>query len=500
MKRKSQSGSFSKRNLIIAAVLLSLFVAVLLAYYGMLYSETRQKIIKSQELSAVTEAQQIDQYLSTGIYSMRFACFTLDNMIRDGRSRSEIEDFLASQSEAIVNIMSENSDGLYGYINGEFMDGNGWEPDADYDPTDRPWYISARANIGRVAIVDPYYDLESQTMTISLSKTLCDAESVAAMDFSLDYMQELTETLSSQSDSDMDLVLDQDYTVITHSDRSEVGKNYLSESGTFGNKLAEMLRSTDDSYFSMKYDGADYIVYRVPVANDWLCVSVFDATAVFAQMQRTLIFTIFAVCLVLVMILFVVRILRRKTRIAEQLESDIHKKDDEIKKISEDTYRDSLTNVKNKAALQQFSEDYAERMRGGNAGLFSVVMMDVNNLKYVNDTFGHEAGDEYIKGCCKILCHAFTYSPVFRIGGDEFVAIVTGADFNNRMERMAELAETFEQTYAKEDSDPWKRYSASVGIADCEPGDTSLDQIIKRADRAMYESKKTFKEKHGSYR
>lgn len=499
-RKKTETGGFGIKNIIITAAIVILFLGVLLIYYEMLYTRTREKIIKSQELSAVTEAQQIDQYLNTGIYTMRFACFTLDNMIRDGRSQAEIRDFMENQSEAIVNIMSGSSDGMYGYINGEFMDGVGWEPEDGFEPTVRPWYVDARANIGRVAIVDPYFDLESRTITISLSKTLCDAVSVVAMDVSLAYMQELTESLSKQSDSDMDLVLDQDFTVITHSDRSEIGKSYQEESGTFGAALAEKLRSTDESYFNLKQGASDYIVYRVPVANDWICVSVFDATSVFRQMKMTLLFTIFAACLVVAVILLIMYLLSRETQIAQQLESDIQEKDDQIKKISLDTYRDPLTGVKNKAALQKYSEELSRKLKDGRREPFSVLMMDVNNLKYINDNFGHEAGDEYLRGCCLTLCHVFQHSPVFRIGGDEFIAISQNEDYKNRAALFIKLSETFEQAYSQKYADAWKRYSASLGTADLSSADTSLDQVLKRADRQMYEEKKAFREKHGSYR
>ncbi|MCR5403298.1 MAG: diguanylate cyclase [Butyrivibrio sp.] len=488
------------REVITTFLILCLFVGVLIFYYGMLFKQTRDGIIKSQELSAVTEAEQIDKYLSTGIYTMRFSCFTLDNMIRNDRPMSEIEDFIMSQSEAIVNIMSGNSDGLYGYIGGEFLDGNGWEPDESYDPTDRPWFINARANIGRVAIVDPYYDLESQTMTISLAKTLCDAESVAAMDFSLEYMQKLTENLSSQSDSDMDFVLDQDFTVITHSDKSEVGKSYLTENNTFGRALAEELRTTEESYFSFKFGGAEYIVYRVPVANDWICVSVYDATAVFRQMQRTLIFTIFIICFVAAVIIVIMYYVSRKMQRARQLESDIKEKDDELKKMSIDTYRDSLTGVKNKAAFDKYCQEMAEKMKSRVCAPFSVLMMDVNNLKQINDTYGHEAGDEYIKGTCMMMCKTFKYSPIFRLGGDEFVAVLQNSDYEDRTALMHKLEDAYIDTFEKTDADPWRRYTASLGISDYMEGDSSVDEILKRSDRFMYEKKEAFHTAHGRYR
>ena len=96
----------------------------------------------------------------------------------------------------------------------------------------------------------------------------------------------------------MEIVLDGNYDVITHSDSSQLGRNYISEEGTFGRVLVDNLRATDDNYFSFRYRGADYIVYNTTVANDWNCLSVFDATDDFNQLRNLLVYTIIAAVLV----------------------------------------------------------------------------------------------------------------------------------------------------------------------------------------------------------
>ena len=301
--------------MLLSALVILLVLGVILAYYAMLYSETRQKIIALGELSAVSAAAQIDKYLSSGIDTMKLASYTLDSMIRSGKTQEEIFDFLVSQSAAVKNTTSANSTGVYGFINGEYLDGTNWVPDADYVPTKRPWYVDAQANVGKVAVVDPYIDAETNTRMITFSKTLCDVKSVAAMDFSIEPLQTITEEIAARGESDMEIVLDRKYQVIAHSDRSEVGKRYLSERKTLGNALATQLRTEEGSYFSVKYDGVEYIVYTVTASNGWLCLAVSDATKVFSQLKTTLIFTIAALFLVLVVLLF---ILIRSNRKQEQ--------------------------------------------------------------------------------------------------------------------------------------------------------------------------------------
>ena len=498
--------SLASRNIITTAILIVFFLGVILAYYTMLYSETRQRIIKSGELSALTSAEQIDKYLSGGIDIIRTASYVLDDMIRDGRSQKDIHDYLTSQSPAIIRVMSGNTAGLYGYFNGEYLDGLDWQPEEGYDPTVRPWYIGPKASIGRVAVVDPYLDLDSMTIMVAFGKTLCDAKSVVAIDFSMAPLQSIMEGLVESGDSDMAIVLDRKFQVIAHSDEQEVGKSYASESGTFGSALIQGLRASEEDFFSMRYDGAEYIVYTVPVANNWVCLSVCDATNEFGQLETTLIFTIVASLLVVCVLLFVMRHANRKAQIAQQLmenlsqaESDIKEKEGQLGEISKVAFRDALTGVGSKAAFNQLAEELSPQIAAGRAAL-AVVMVDVNNLKYVNDNCGHDKGDEYLRGCCRIICETYKHSPVFRVGGDEFVAVLRNADYEERAKLIEQLNDTFEQAYAQEDKSPWERYSAAAGMAECESGDKSLDQVFKRADKAMYGAKQAFKTTHGSYR
>ena len=95
-------------------------------------------------------------------------------------------------------------------------------------------------------------------------------------------------------------------------------------------------------------------------------------------------------------------------------------------------YTDILTGVKSKYAYIETKLKIDERISTGELKEFAIAVFDLNNLKTINDTQGHDAGDKYIKDSCCIICRQFQHSPVFRIGGDEFVALLEGEDFKNR--------------------------------------------------------------------
>jgi len=177
---------------------------------------------------------------------------------------------------------------------------------------------------------------------------------------------------------------------------------------------------------------------------------------------------------------------------------EIVDKEKEIKEISIMTYVDGLTQAKNKAAYLKADEELQQGIANGKTDI-GILMVDVNDLKYVNDTFGHEAGDKYLQGCCKILCDIYKRSPVFRIGGDEFLVVLQSADYSKRAKLYQETKNCFTKAHNDTEREPWERYSASIGMAIYQDGDTVGD-IVKRADKAMYDHKMAYKKQNGSYR
>lgn len=179
-----------------------------------------------------------------------------------------------------------------------------------------------------------------------------------------------------------------------------------------------------------------------------------------------------------------------------QIRAEKEKVESDIGEMSRKAYQDSLTSVGNKSAYLKKAAELDEKIGKDNFE-FAIVMVDVNFLKNINDTHGHTFGDDYLKGCCKKVCHIYKHSPVFRIGGDEFVVILTGEDFEKRNELIAAVRDSFEKSYADSNQKPWMRYSAAVGMAEFSAGDKSVEEVFKRADQAMYETKVEFKKAHG---
>ena len=150
--------------------------------------------------------------------------------------------------------------------------------------------------------------------------------------------------------------------------------------------------------------------------------------------------------------------------------------------------KDSLTGVKNKRAYAQAEAELDDYIAKFTQPPFSVVVCDINGLKEVNDTKGHNAGDAFIRNACSIICNIFKHSPVFRIGGDEFAVIMKGSDYDERTHLMEELNKVLEANKHN------GMVILAAGISDFDPDmDMRVQDVFERADNLMYDNKKICK-------
>ena len=151
-------------------------------------------------------------------------------------------------------------------------------------------------------------------------------------------------------------------------------------------------------------------------------------------------------------------------------------------------FTDPLTGVKSKHAFAVKEGNMETQIVDGDVDEFGVIVCDVNGLKKINDTLGHKAGDEYIRSACKMLCEYFKHSPVYRVGGDEFVVLLQGRDFEDRHDIMRDINAEIEGNIGKD------KVVISLGLSDFDPEvDESFHEVFQRADNLMYERKMQLK-------
>jgi len=161
--------------------------------------------------------------------------------------------------------------------------------------------------------------------------------------------------------------------------------------------------------------------------------------------------------------------------------------------MDEIAHKDSLTGVKNKTSYVEKIAELDKKISAGEAE-FCIVMVDVNYLKRVNDTYGHEIGNTYLKNACRLTCAVFGAENVYRVGGDEFVVILAGDKVSLSKYFVAQFKSEMEHKLSNESLALWEKVSAAVGVAVYEPGkDKNADEVFKRADKEMYANKLAMK-------
>ncbi|WFR59021.1 diguanylate cyclase [Anaerocolumna sp. AGMB13025] len=153
---------------------------------------------------------------------------------------------------------------------------------------------------------------------------------------------------------------------------------------------------------------------------------------------------------------------------------------------------DSLTGILNRRTGFLYLEELIEKAKE-EFQEFVLCFLDINNLKYVNDTFGHNEGDRYILTLCNIIKEKLGEEDIFfRMGGDEFIII-----FKGRKEAQAEMIwDRIKKEFDERNKQVEFTYNimASHGLFYyCSGMDTNLEQMIDKADKFMYEEKQQFK-------
>lgn len=153
-------------------------------------------------------------------------------------------------------------------------------------------------------------------------------------------------------------------------------------------------------------------------------------------------------------------------------------------KLADLASTDGLTGLKNHRTFQEFLEQQFLIAKRSSVPL-SMVLLDVDHFKALNDQFGHPAGDEVLRGVAGVLsAYARKSDFVARYGGEEFVAVLPATDATGAIE----AAERFRTAIAKRDF-PTGTVTASFGCATLHRADETRDALIARADLALYEAK-----------
>ena len=173
--------------------------------------------------------------------------------------------------------------------------------------------------------------------------------------------------------------------------------------------------------------------------------------------------------------------------LAESFRQTVVHLDNYFTYINKLAYKDPLTGVKNKTAYMEKIKNINERIEDQTAD-FTLFVFDLNDLKHVNDSLGHDIGDLFIISASRIICRSFKEFPVYRIGGDEFVVLLEDVKhdiYEQCIQRFDEESKKQNELY-QFNMKIFIAYGMSIFNVE---EDKNFNDVFKKADGAMYQCK-----------
>ena len=488
-------------------------------------------------LTATTGAMNLEQYFKSVEHSVR----TVSTLVSDSFEGMPFED-LDSQVERARNLFGRiayNTNGVLTYyfrIDPEisedvkgfwyvYQDGEGFKEHevtdiTRYDTSDTSslvWFTVPKAT-GEGVWLPPYYTENLGARVISYNVPVYWKDQyVGVVGIEIDYemLKQEVENISIFK-SGYAFILDENSNVFYH---PQLDSAQLNLETTAVDEPETFIGSNHIRY---NYEGVEKEAVWIPLSNGmrlYVCAPVSEINSGWISMIGKIL-----VALLVILVISILAMMRFTdhftkplgdlTEAAKQVDEgnyDIslkYDKDDEIglltrtfKQLAANTKEkitkarrmaavDSLTGIKNKHAYAHWEEDINGRIKAGVQEPFAIVVCDINDLKTANDMYGHKEGDICIKNACARICGVFGHSPVFRVGGDEFIVILTGEDYIQR-QKLLEKINTLPKDLSK--VRPGETISAGLAVYDNEKHPSVLS-VAEEADKAMYEKKQALKE------
>ncbi|MFZ3391284.1 sensor domain-containing diguanylate cyclase [Buttiauxella gaviniae] len=370
----------------------------------------------------------------------------------------------------------------------------------DYFPSKRPWYPSIKNQKG-IHYSEPYPDIlagsgdpEGRTITVSMNLFNEELQKYGNIGFDLDMdtMSSALKNVVVPFDGKF-LVASKDGSVIMNANIKDIFRKRV--------PLRWIENSVDLEGHFYDRETNKYIYYRSFTEPYWVAFTVVDKekhNEFIDEAPRALIYII-TVCLIIYIILlclcrvYIREIISRlymgvnginydgQTQDLEKIYTKIKNSHIELKEIRRVSGEDALTGI---GTRRKFDDRMAELINSHSP--FYLAILDLDNFKRINDTFGHAVGDSVLKYVSKTGKAIIEPDyDIYRFGGEELVVLFHGGEYDVYFD----LLETWRKTICQRQ---WREtvlnVSFSCGIARWQPGESAQD-IITKADKALYEAK-----------
>lgn len=484
----------------------------------------------------LSETQAVERSLheKMGDYAHSFGIFS-EMMAREVERQPDpdsVERFLKDIDGPLMELEGDTFDGLYMYYQGRYL--YSWDTphavyeESGYQATERPWYRNAVAAQGDLVLTPPYMSYANHYILSTISQLQPDGQTVFAYDIKMGDIQDIA-AFSDRLANGTVLVYDAEGTVVGSTDGSFLGNSLhasVEEAATaaaaarkragsadlatdeerqkaqeeaeaaeafaltwrrFASEFAALDR-TRDSAAVVVLDGE----YRFGYVHDDGQYGVLALASVPDMLATTAGAWLVPLLLVELLLVYVLMRISKGQRTRElraayvelgQMQSRL---EIALAAAKKDAAIDDLTGIMNARSFKQEVTSLLERMSDDDCGLF--IMLDGDRFKEVNDTFGHDMGDEAIKLAARMIVgRVRTVDLAARLHGDEFAIFVWGTKDAGVAKSMVEdVNATMRKEALRRGIPP---ISLSAGAVAAASGD-AYTELSKKADEALYRAKR----------
>ena len=300
--RASEKRDMRKFHLIIPIIIILVLMIFMVIYTSRIITNvavSNMREVGEDKISAA--AAQLENYLERTKSALWATADTVDFMIKNGTTPAEILDYITAETEHQIEYFDVNITGLYGYIMDEYLDGVGWEPPENYDPTRREWYVAAIEAQGDITIVSPYLDAQTNSIIISIARMLPDGTSVLSVDLMMNQIQEIVSTLQIK-EKGYGFIVNQDGMIIAHQNEAQKG-HYLTENEE-QLALLDGILETKDGIFEIETGDEKKTVFVHEIVDQWYVAIVVDSQEMFAEVWQQLVVNVLICAAIFALITF----------------------------------------------------------------------------------------------------------------------------------------------------------------------------------------------------
>jgi diguanylate cyclase (GGDEF)-like protein len=376
-----------------------------------------------------------------------------------------------------------------------------WQPDSNFDPRTRPWYQLAVKHAGKMVWTEPYYDYIYGTLSLSLAKTIQDPSGKLVGVFSIDtLLQPISKWLNHKQDDGYQMLINGAGEMLVHPDKKLMftpmeNINWLSKF----NEAKGVFIDNDTGMF---------VAYNKVDGQDWILVSVIPESTLQDVIERVSLNVQGMIALTCILYLLlalswasyfqrmlnelynVIRTSRNdplktpRNRMVElsRVYDEVAKSTNELSEARLQANHDQLTGLYNRRFFDIKLAQLNEREEP-----FYLALVDLDNFKKVNDTFGHQTGDSVLKRVAKLGKSIFHDHGWFcRYGGEELAVLLDVSSENLAISLLEALRHGVEHLDWREDG---LRVTLSGGVA-MSHKDVSTKDLINAADVLVYKAKR----------